>query len=250
MFDNFPKSRQPLPPDDERIYKKYYSENREGGSIASSLSQKLESWMHRKVAQDVKHDNKALSTLEIGAGTLNHLPHEPYTKPYDVVEPWSYLLERSSFLKRIRKIYPGIEEIPLDTKYERILSIASFEHILNLPEVIARCGLLLNHGGQLRTAIPSEGTLLWKMAQKMTTGLEFRLKYNLDYAVLMKYEHVNTAIEIEEILGYFFSRVRCSVLGLHKKFSFYQFFICSVPHLDRCRSYLDEIGLLDSPRDL
>ena len=242
MFDSFPKSKQPLPPDYEIIYKDHYRENREGRTVASSLSQRLESWMHRQVSKDIKDDNRELSTLEIGAGTLNHLAYEPYTKPYDVVEPWSYLLEQSSFLERIREIYSNIEEIPSDAKYERILSIATFEHILNLPEVIARSGLLLKHNGQLRAAIPSEGTLLWRMGQKMTTGLEFRLRYNLDYDVLMKYEHVNTAIEIEEILGYFFSSVKCNVLGLSRNLSFYQFFICSVPHLDRCRCYLAEIS--------
>ena len=241
MFDNFPKSRQPLPKAYETIYESHYRENREGGSAASSLAQKLESWMHKKVAEDTKNDNKGLSTLEIGAGTLNHLPYEPNTKPYDVIEPWSYLLELSLSFERVRKTYCGIEEIPLDTKYERIISIATFEHILNLPEVVLRSGLLLNPSGQLRVAIPSEGTLLWKLGQKLTTGLEFRIRYKLDYGVLMKYEHVNTAAEIEEILKYFFSSVKCSVLGLCRKLSFYQFFVCATPDLERCQSYLNTI---------
>ena len=144
---------------------------------------------------------------------------------------------------RVRKVYSGVEEIPLDSKYKRIISIAAFEHILNLPEVVARAGLLLDQNGQLRVAIPSEGTLLWKLGWKLTTGLEFRLRYALDYGMLMKHEHVNTSAEIEQILMFFFSNIRCSVLGFHRKFSFYQFFVCSVPDLYRCQSYLDDIML-------
>lgn len=242
MFDNFPKSRLPLPLDYQSIYEKHYKENREGASAASSLSQRLESWMHRKVAKDVRRNNKGLATLEIGAGTLNHLPYEPYAKPYDIVEPWSYLFEKSPFLGRVRKVYSGVEEIPLDSKYKRIISIAAFEHILNLPEVVARAGLLLDKYGQLRAAIPSEGTLLWKLGWKLTTGLEFRLRYALDYGMLMKHEHVNTSAEIEQILMFFFANVQCRFLGLHRKLSVYQFFICTSPNLDNCRSYLAQIG--------
>ena len=40
---------------------------------------------------------------------------------------------------------------------------------------------------------------------KMTTGLEFRLKHGLDYGLIMQHEHVNTAVEIEQVLEYFFS---------------------------------------------
>lgn len=69
------------------------------------------------------------------------------------------------------------------------------------------------------TSIPSEGTFLWKLGWKMTTGLEFKINYNLDYGKLMKYEHVNTAEEIEQILEYFFSEVSCKVFGLSKEIS-------------------------------
>jgi len=126
--------------------------------------------------------------------------------------------------------------------YKRIVSIATFEHITNLPEVVARAGLLLSENGQLRVSIPSEGELLWKWAQAVSTGLEFRLKYRLDYNVLMQYEHVNTAVEIEEVLSYFFNKVDCSFFGFSKKLSLYQFYGCSLPDLYKCRTYLEQIS--------
>ena len=238
MFSSFPKERAPLPPEFAAIYSEHYKENRDGGSKASGWAQRMESWMHKKVAEDVKSGARK-STLEIGAGTLNHFAYEAQSKPYDIVEPFRYLYESSPTLSRVRKIYSDITEIPRTAEYERIISIATFEHICNLPEVVAQSALLLADDGQLRAAIPSEGTILWRLGWKFTTGVEFRRKHKLDYEVLMKHEHVNTAQEIEEILLHFFSEVEHAAFGLSKSLSFYQFYACSRPLLGNCLKYLE-----------
>jgi hypothetical protein len=75
--------------------------------------------------------------------------------------------------------------------------------------------------------VPSEGTILWGLGWRFTTGLEFRFKYGLDYGVLMRHEHVNTAAEIEGVLRVFFMNVRRSVLGLSAGLSYYQFCECT-----------------------
>lgn len=242
MFSNYPKKRPHLPPEYQKIYSEHYKENREGASRASSIAQKMESWMHRKVAQDVTRLKVVTPTLEIGAGTLNHLAYEIESTAYDIVEPFRSLFESSSSLDRIRNIYDDISEIPPTTKYGRIISIAVLEHICNLPEVVASSGLLLSDDGQFRAGIPSEGTILWHLGWTFATGLEFRLKYHLDYGVLMRHEHVNTASEIEEILQYFFSDVSSTAFGLGKSFSIYQFYVCARPDRDRCSSYLKREG--------
>ena len=82
MFDNYPKERVELPKEYQKIYSEHYKKNREGKTSATYLSQKMETWMHKKVAKDIKGIyNK--STLEIGAGTLNQLGYEK-TSPYNV----------------------------------------------------------------------------------------------------------------------------------------------------------------------
>jgi hypothetical protein len=236
LFSSFPKRRPPLPPEFAAIYSSYYKENRSGKSKASGLAQKMERWMHRQVAQDVRSGTQK-STLEIGAGTLNHLPYEKDSTPYDIIEPFASLFEASPHLQRVRTIYRDIAEISRNSRYERIISIATFEHICNLPEVIARSALLLADRGQLRVAIPSEGTILWRLGWKLTTGLEFKLKHHLDYEVLMKYEHVNTAQEIEFALRYFFAGVEARTFGPARSLSLYQFFACSKPVLRKCLYY-------------
>lgn len=241
-FPRYPKVRPPLPDDIARIYASHYKSNREGETAAASLAQRLEAWMHRKVAQDVRRPDLAgASTLEIGAGTLNQLQYEPPGAPYDIVEPFEGLYRGSPQLSRIRHVYGDIAEVPGSARYNRITSIAAFEHVLDLPALVARCGLHLADGGSLRAAIPSEGTLLWTLGWKLTTGLEFRLRHGLDYGLLMRHEHVNTASEIREVLGYFFGEVRCEVFGVLPALSLYQFYACRAPRRERCMQYLQGV---------
>lgn len=238
LFPAFPKTRPSLSPEFAAIYVQHYKNSRGGTSKVLSLAKWAESWMHRKLAEDVE-SGPPKSTLELGAGTLNQLPYEPLSSPYDIVEPFRELFESSPSLSRVRNVYDDILEVPPTARYERIISVAVLEHICNLPEVVAKSALLLADGGQFRAGIPSEGTILWRLAWQNTTGRAFKHRYNLDYEVLMKYEHVNTAREIEEVLRYFFAEVKGSAFGLAKAFSFYQFYACARPRLAECRDYLE-----------
>jgi hypothetical protein len=245
MFEDYPKTRPALPEGIRRIYVAHYKENREGRSPAAFLAQRLERWLHRQVAADLRSDLSPRTTLEVGAGTLNQLRHEPAVGPYDIVEPFRELYADSRWRQRIRHIYGDIGEVPQDARYDRITSVATFEHICNLPEVIARSGLLLSGRGTLRVSIPSEGTPLWTLAWRLTTGLEFRIRHRLDYGLLLKHEHVNSAREIESLLRYFYREVTRKVLGLSRGVSVYQFYQCGRPDLERCRAYLKTIATPD-----
>ena len=235
-FPSFPKTRAPLPPDYAAIYLKHYRNSREGNSQILGLAQRMERWMHGKVARDAMQTPKA--TLELGAGNLNQLPYEPRSAPYDIVEPFRELFESSPHLERVRNVYHDILKVPENARYQRITSVAVLEHVENLPELVARSALLLDESGSFRAGIPSEGTILWRLGWQLTTALDFRARYGLNYKVLMQYEHVNTAAEIEEVLRYFFDVTQCRVFGLMRSLSFYQFFSCSQPRLDRCLEYV------------
>jgi len=238
MFDDFPKIRPRLPKEIEEIYSAHYKSNREGQTAASSLAQRVESWLHRQVANDVANtENSAKVTLELGAGTLNQLQYEPEVHPYDIVEPFTELFNNSPLLERVRNVYSDISEVPSNCRYDRITSVATLEHVCSLPEVIARSGLLLAENGVFRASVPSEGTLLWTLGWKLTTGLEFKLRHGFSYGLLMKHEHVNTAREIEEVLNYFFKEVKCKVFGLTKSISLYRYYECRNPRIERCREY-------------
>jgi len=239
ILDKFPKKRIELPVEFQKIYNQHYLSNREGKYKTTSLSQRLESWMHKKVAEDVSGGSQKLSTLEIGAGTLNQLQYEPVQEEYDIVEPFKELFEGSPLLKNVRKVYYDINDVN-NIKYDRITSIATFEHIMDLPLVVARAAMLLNEkNGHLRVAIPNEGTIMWKLGT-MVTGYEFSKKYGLDYHVLMQYVHVNTAKDIEEVLIYFFESTKCSVFGISKGLAFYRYYDCSRPRFDRVNAFFSK----------
>jgi len=237
-FQQFPKIRTQLPEDFQRIYTSFYKANREGSTRASSLAQKMEGWLHRQVAVDVCEVRNQKRTLELGAGTLNQLRYEPFMQVYDIVEPFADLYKDSPHLTRIRRAYADITEIPVSHRYDRITSVATLEHLCDLPSVIARCGLFLADNGVFRSSIPTEGSFLWWLGWRLTTGLEFWLKYDLDYGLVMKHEHVNSAKEIEDVLNYFFSIIKCRVFGLSKSISLYRYYECRSPRLERCHEYL------------
>lgn len=224
MFDSFPKQRPELPEKIRAIYEKQYKQNREGGSAASSVSQKFESWLHKMVAADVDKIH-SFATLEIGAGTLNHLQYEQSSE-YDIVEPFLSLFEDSERLKYIRNVYDDIADIQKVAVYDRIISIATFEHVLNLPEVVEKSKKLLKEDGVLRVSIPNEGSFLWTLGWRLTTGLEFAIKYRANYAHMMRNGHVNNAQEIEDVLKYYFNTIKVKYFGLGPVFSLYRFYEC------------------------
>lgn len=240
MFENYPKVRVELPLEFQKIYSEHYKSNREGGTSASSLAQKMEAWLHKKVAADVQGTHNQ-STLEIGAGTLNQLKYEQ-PNPYDIIEPFSELFINSEYRNRINEVYQDIDEISDSKKYDRIITVATFEHITDLPKVVAKTCIHLKENGTLRVSIPNEGTFLWKMGYTLTTGVEFKMKYGLDYSVLMNFEHVNTADEIEEVLRYFYGRVKCSCFGISRQIAFYRFYECSDPKIEAAKEYLSSIS--------
>lgn len=234
IMSQFPKSRKPLPDAYQKIYEQHYSENRTAATKASKATAFMESWCHKHVAK-TSEQIKNGATLEIGAGTLNQFKFEKKAGIYDIVEPYSLLFQNSPFLKFVDNIYDDISLLPLEKKYDRITSVASFEHILNLPDVIKRCGLLLKEEGVLSVSIPNEGRFLWKFAYRNTSGREFFRRFGLEYDVIMHYEHVNTADEIEALIKYFFRDVSLSLCGIGKNFSFYRYYLCRKPNISRCK---------------
>jgi SAM-dependent methyltransferase len=226
----FPKIRPELPPEFQAIYTRQYLENREGATRAASLAQRLERWLHHQVAADVR-SGPPRATLELGAGTLNQLAYEPRSDAYDIVEPFEALYRDSPLRARVRQVFADVRDVPPDRRYDRITSVAALEHICDLPVALARVATLLAPGGTFRTAIPSEGGLLWRLGWMFTTGLEFRLRHGLDYGVMMRHEHVNDAREIELLLKALFEEVEIRSFGIGRQLSLYRFLAARRPRL-------------------
>lgn len=236
LLCSYPRSRPPLSPRHQAIYVKEYKHNRSGGSALIRAVNEMESWMHRAVS--ASHGPGAI--LELGAGTLNHLPFETLATSYDIVEPFSELWKDAPLRTKVGAFYEDVSGVPLTNQYDYIISIAVMEHLTDLPWVIARCGALLRDSGHFQAAIPSEGGFLWGLSWRCTTGVSYRLRTQLDYETVMRHEHVNTAGEIIAAIEYFFEDVwvRRFPLPFHH-LSFYTAIDAALPRRDVCRDFCE-----------
>ena len=167
---------------------------------------------------------------------LHHLVSDSYKESYSNINQVLTIAKSmlkndgNSFISIFECMYNGIVFDSLPSYliyYLRIISIAAYEHILNLPEVLEKTKTLLNPGGGSHiVAIPNEGHFLWKLGWMCTTGLAFRLRYKLDYSVIIRHEHVNDADEIESMLEQYYKIVKCQVFGISKRLCLYRVYTC------------------------
>ena len=236
ILDRFPKERPPMTAKEASVHTALMKKNRERLTLFTRVSDILESWMHRQAA---RHSELPLAhrLLEIGAGTLNHLPFESPEITYDVVEPTSEMYLDKNEHERIRRFYGNISEIEVEHRYDRIVSIATLEHVTDLPDTVARAGLLLEQGGVFRCGIPSEGGLIWGLSWRLI-GLDLFLRTGHDWSQHMRHEHVNSAAEIIAVIRNFFEsvKIRRFPLPFHH-LSFYVAIEARDPRLDRCHAY-------------
>lgn len=237
LLATYPRARRALPEPQRSLYLRELKANRGGGTRLLRTVNSLETWMHRRVAA-LRRPGEEI--LEIGAGTLNHLPYEEGAEAYDAIEPLDELWRTSPNVARLRAVYRSIEDLREDSIYDRILSIAVLEHLTDLPRIVALSAKRLRPGGTFQAAIPSEGGLLWGLAWRATTGLGYALRNRASYGAVMRHEHVNTAPEITAILKWFFADVQIAQFPapwLHA--SFYRYLECRGPDLTRCDEYLN-----------
>ena len=186
LIKKYPKKRGFLPKPIRKIFNKHYSENRN-----NFLSQLSERWLHISIDErNIKN-----TTLEIGAGTLNHLKYET-KKHYDIIEPKSFLYKDSINKKLINKRYADIKLTP-DNNYNRIISCAVLEHITDLPDYLYVSSLKLKKGGYQQHSIPCEGYPMWDILWFMFSGILFKLKFGYSFRYIQKHEHVNNFDEIK-----------------------------------------------------
>jgi len=128
LINKYPKKRPPLNKKLKKIFNFEYKKNR-----TNLLSQLSESWLHFSIKGRKVDFNKS---LEIGAGTLNHLPYEKIKKKkYDVIEPKKFLYKKNKNKILINKFYKNLNVVP-NNNYDRIISCAVLEHLEDLPKYL------------------------------------------------------------------------------------------------------------------
>ena len=197
------KANKKLPDKYLEIYEEFYLDYSQNNSFFRKIASFLESWCHLLTYKSYPDPQ---SILELGAGNLNHVKYEKKFQYYDVIEPKQFLINASDPIDRdkITNIYSDIKELPENKIYEKIISIGVLEHIEELDYVLEKISYKLTPQGKFLVTIPAEGELLWWLVWRLTTGIAFWLKHRLDYGVIMKYEHVNTASKVIRLLNKYF----------------------------------------------
>lgn len=165
---------------------------------------------HRYV---VKHaPREFLRTLEIGAGTGEHLKYETLSGSQE--ENYVALDIRENMAADIRKHFPRVQTVVGDCQqrlrfsdgyFDRILAIHVLEHLPNLPAAVREMYRLTNAGhGVVSIVIPCEGGLAYSLSRKVSAQRIFERRYNQPYNWFISREHLNRPNEIfEELAPYF-----------------------------------------------
>jgi SAM-dependent methyltransferase len=171
----------------------------------------LERFNHRFV---LKHSPPAFKrSLEIGAGLGEHLAWERLTPEQ---ERGYYCNEvRENMAAEIRRRFPNVQTVvgdcqkPMDFPdgfFDRYIAIHVLEHLPDLPPVIREAWRLLDKQvGRLLIVIPTEGSLAYSLARKISAERVWNRHYDVPYAEFYKREHINRVPEILEELDPYFS---------------------------------------------
>jgi SAM-dependent methyltransferase len=152
------------------------------------------------------------TTLEIGAGLGEHLEYERLTPAQ---ESGYYCNEyREIMAAEINRRFPRVQTVVSDCQqrmdfadgfFDRIIAIHVLEHLPNLPACLAELYRLINKdAGRLLIVIPTEGSLAYSLARKISAERVWNRHFNAPYAEFYKREHVNVPHEIlTELAPYF-----------------------------------------------
>lgn len=168
-----------------------------------------------KFNQGFSVENSSLdfkTTLELGAGLGEHLSYEKLTPDQEKNYYCNEL--RENMAMAIRQRFPHIKTIvgdcqkPLDFPdgfFDRILAINLLEHLPNLPKAIEEAYRLIHKKtGTFLVVIPTEGSLAYSLARKISAERVYKKHFGADYSWFYQREHINLPHEIlEELAPYF-----------------------------------------------
>ena len=197
LINKYPKKRGTLPEPIKKIFDSFYLSNRE-----NLFLKLIRRWLHTVIDDR----EKMLTTLEIGAGTLNHLKYEKINL-YDIIEPKKFLYSNSKNLKQINETFDDINKCK-DNYYDRVISVAVLEHLTDLPQFLYDSSKKMKENSYQQHSIPCEGYPMWNTTWFLISGLSFRLKYGYSFKYIQKHEHVNNFDEILALIRFFYKDVK------------------------------------------
>jgi SAM-dependent methyltransferase len=153
------------------------------------------------------------TTLEIGAGLGEHLEYENLTPEQE--RGYHCNEFRENMAAEIRRRFPNVQTVVSDCQqrmdfpdgyFDRYLAIHVLEHLPNLPAAIREAWRLINKDtGRMLVVIPTEGSLAYSLARKISAERVWNRHFDAPYAEFYKREHINLVREILEELDPYFT---------------------------------------------
>jgi ubiquinone/menaquinone biosynthesis C-methylase UbiE len=154
-----------------------------------------------------------LTTLEIGAGLGEHLTYEKLTP---LQEENYYCNElRENMAAEILRRFPRVKTVQADCQlhldfpdgyFDRIIAVHVLEHLPNLPGCLREVHRLANKkDGCFLVVIPTEGSLAYSLARKISAERIYKKRYGGSYKWFYTREHINLPQEIIDELDPYFT---------------------------------------------
>jgi len=192
-----------------------YSELYDNLNYATSLQSIVMGKGHKAIESAFDNTVKYESVLEIGAGTGEHIPYVRHE--YD-----KYILSDCNEIalsvakKKLSNHTKGILYFEKqvgsqlsykDNIFDRVIACHVLEHIYHPHIAIKEWCRVLKDNGVLSVIIPTDPGLAWRLGRRFGPRKK-AIKKGIFYDYVMAREHVNSCINLQAILRYYFPDAR------------------------------------------
>ncbi|MEO8883873.1 MAG: class I SAM-dependent methyltransferase [Devosia sp.] len=161
---------------------------------------------HALIERDFSPNDSFQHVIEVGAGTLAHLPFVRHRFDKYVVSDSDP--DVVAALEK-RPLPPGVEVVGLptgaipfpDNSFDRLIATHVLEHIPNPVSALEEWVRVLKPGGVLSIVLPCDPGLAWRVGRRLGPRSRWTTN-NLPYDYFMAREHVNNIFGLISILSY------------------------------------------------
>lgn len=197
------------PRPDWSVYEGRWLKNYDAANYGGSLSSYVLKTTHRLIENDQRLEAHYDSVLELGAGTMAHLPnvrhgYNEYIASDHDAKVISWLKERS-WGERVKIEQLAGGNLPYeDNKIDRLIATHVLEHITEPVIALEEWVRVVRPGGVISLILPCDPGLAWRFGRTLGPRRAAH-KVDLPYDYYMAVEHVNSIYNLKAIIRHHFA---------------------------------------------
>jgi ubiquinone/menaquinone biosynthesis C-methylase UbiE len=198
----------PVPPSEEMG--KLWLQNYDQSNYGSDLSSKVLKNTHALIERQFTENDFFSQVLEIGAGTLAHLPFVRHRFDRYIASDHDDLVLDPM---RLRLLPPGVEQqrvegskLPFSNdSFDRLIATHVLEHVPAPHLAVEEWARVLKPGGVLSIILTCDPGLAWRQGRHLGPRRKAE-RVGLPYDYYMAREHINSIFNLLQIMKYHFPR--------------------------------------------